>query len=234
MVTGSGFRYGSASGESRFTRWILVVLPVGIMLAFYQAILLLARLLQQLPGIDPRVFAYLSFLSIVPPLILLVIWLLQRRAGDGPGLVITTRETLSRDIAIGLALVPPLVALFVGSLALLRWLGLPAVDFSAFTWQHHLFFSTIGAVVPGVAEEIYFRGLLFEKLRGLRPAVIILASSLSFAFWHVLSPPYLLHTFLVGLLLGITYHRFQRLLPVMVSHTLANATAGILIVSGYL
>jgi membrane protease YdiL (CAAX protease family) len=75
---------------------------------------------------------------------------------------------------------------------------------------------------------------LMRKLSGLKPALLILITSLSFASWHILSPTYLPHTFLIGVILGITYYRTRRLLPVMLAHSLANMSAGVLIFKGYI
>ena len=70
-----------------------------------------------------------------------------------------------------------------------------------------MYFSTIGALVPGITEEIYFRGFLAKAFDDLSAATIILLTSLSFSLWHVLTPAYLLHTFLIGLVLAVAYHR---------------------------
>jgi membrane protease YdiL (CAAX protease family) len=82
-------------------------------------------------------------------------------------------------------------------------------------------------------EELYFRGFLMARFRDLRPTLLIALTSVSFSLWHVLSPSYLLHTFIIGLILGLTVHRTQRLLPAMIAHSLANAAAGLLIIRGF-
>ena len=213
--------------------WVLA--PVIIMLAFYGAIVGSISLVQKITGgIDPNVFFYIPFLSILPPLVLLLIWYVQRSRDDASELVITSEGTLGRDVAVGVVLWVACVVTFVGSLKLLGMLGVPAANLSSLSWMHHLFFATVGAIVPGVAEEIYFRGFLMQRLRNVRAALAILITSLSFASWHILSPPYLLHTFLIGAILGSVYYHTQRLLPVMIGHTLANATAGVLVMTGYI
>jgi len=49
----------------------------------------------------------------------------------------------------------------------------------------------------------------------------------------VLSPSYLLHPFLIGLILGAVVLRSGRLLPAMLAHGLAKMAAGLLIVHGW-
>jgi len=218
----------------RLTRWIWIVLPVAIMLLFQRAIVGSIALVSRISGgIDPSVFFYLPFLSLLPPLVLFLIWYLRPARGHEAKLVITVRGKVVRDVGLGLGGAVLCVAVFIGSLKLLRALSLPTPDFSSLSWVHHLFFSTIGALVPGIAEEVYFRGFLMQKLGDLQPTLLIVMTSASFAFWHILSPPYLLHTFLVGLILGIIYYRTRRLLPVITAHTMANASAGVLFLLGY-
>ena len=216
------------------TRWIWIVLPVAIMLLFERAIVVSIALVSNISGgIDPRVFFYLPFLSILPPLALFLIWYLRPARGHECKLVITVRGKVGRDVGLGLGGAVLCVAVFVGSLGLLRALAMPTPDYSSLRWAHHVFFATIGALVPGIAEEVYFRGFLTQKFGDLQPTVLILITSVSFAFWHILSPPYLLHTFLVGVILGIIYHRTGRLLPIITAHTVANASAGVLFLAGY-
>ena len=216
------------------TRWIWIVLPLAIMLLFERAIVVSIALVSKITGgIDPSVFFYLPFLSLLPPLALLLIWYVRPTRGHESKLVIAVRGKVVRDVGVGLGGAVLCVAVFVGSLAILRAHGMPTPDFSSLRWEHHLFFATIGALVPGIAEEVYFRGFLMQKFGDLRPTFLILLTSVCFAFWHILSPPYLLHTFLVGVILGIIYHRTKRLLPSITAHTVANASVGVLFLAGY-
>lgn len=73
-----------------------------------------------------------------------------------------------------------------------------------------------------------------QKFGDFKPALLIIITSLSFAFWHILTPSYLPHTFLMGAVFGSIYYSTKRLLPVMLAHTLANMSAGILILKGYI
>jgi membrane protease YdiL (CAAX protease family) len=216
------------------SKWIWLALPVAIMLLFQATLPLGLQLVYDgLDKVDPRIFFYLPFISPLFPLALFLIAYPQlKKSGARP--VVTTQDTLAADIGVGVAVGAGCVLLFVGSLAVLRSWSFAVPDFSVMSRVHHLFFSTIGAIVPGVAEELYFRGFLMREFAAFKPALAILVTSLAFASWHVLTPSYLPHTFLMGVLLGITYYRTKRLLPVMVAHTLANMSAGILILNDYI
>ena len=222
---------------SNLTKWIWVVIPVVIMLLFQMTLpLVLQFIYGDLNNVNPEIFFYLPFISPVLPLILFFIayWRLKKSESTESKLVVTKREKLATDIYIGVGVGIVCVVVFVSSLAVLRSLSYPVPDFSSMSYAHHLFFSTIGAIVPGIAEEVYFRGFLTRTFSDFNPTLLILIASLSFASWHILSPAYLPHTFLIGVILGITYYRTRRLLPVMTAHTLANMSAGILILKGYI
>lgn len=189
-----------------------------------------------LNNVNPEIFFYLPFISPLFPLVLFLIAYPQLKKSEvaESKLVVTKKDTLATDIYVGVGVGVVCVLVFVGSLAALRSLSYSVPDFSAMSYVHHLFFSTIGAIVPGIAEEVYFRGFLMHKFSNFKPALLILITSLSFASWHILSPSYLPHTFLIGVILGITYYCTKRLLPVMIAHTLANMSAGVLILKGYI
>lgn len=99
--------------------------------------------------------------------------------------------------------------------------------------QVHLYFMTIGAVVPGICEELYFRGMMMRVANGLAAAVLVPLTSAAFSIWHVGTPAYLPHTFLLGLILGILTIGTGRLAPAIVAHTIANAGMGLLFLYGY-
>ena len=220
--------------RTSISRWIWIILPVCIMLLFERVVIASIDLVEMISGgIDPRLFFYIPFLSLLPPLILFLIWYLRPARIHEHKLIVTRHGTVARDVSLGVGGAALCLAVFIGSLELQQLLSFPTPDFSSLSWAHHVFFSTAGALVPGIAEEVYFRGFLMQKFAGLRPALLILVTSLSFASWHILSPSYLLHTFLVGAILGIIYHYTRRLLPVVLAHALANALAGVLFMTGY-
>jgi membrane protease YdiL (CAAX protease family) len=89
--------------------------------------------------------------------------------------------------------------------------------------QASLVFSV--AVLPAVAEEVAFRGLLQEWLElAIKPQRALLLASAFFMFLHfsILSAPYL---FLVGLVLGWVKQRTGSLYPSILIHFLHNLAA---------
>lgn len=215
-------------------RWFWFLLPLVIVLAFDRSIVTALTLWNQAAGTIPQdLFFYLPFISVFPPLFLFVISYRQRRRDPSFQLRIFHQEKLVSDIWRGFITGMFCLIVFYFSLSSLRYLGVTAPDFSALSLTHHLFFSTIGALIPGISEELYFRGFLMSRFRDLSPTLLIVLSSVSFALWHVNSPSYLFHTFIIGLILGFTVYRTKRLLPAIIAHTVANACAGMLILNGF-
>ena len=88
-------------------------------------------------------------------------------------------------------------------------------------WQMLFFF----AVLPGIFEEIAFRGVLLHGLRNrLGPVQLVLVAGIAFGFFHVdlfRIPP----TSLLGVLLVIAVIRSGSIYPAMAWHALHNALA---------
>ena len=79
------------------------------------------------------------------------------------------------------------------------------------------------ALVPAVAEELLFRGVLFGALRGKLPAwLAVLVSALAFAAYHG-SLPHLLPALAGGVLLGAVRVASRRLAPAIAFHFANNA-----------
>ena len=64
-----------------------------------------------------------------------------------------------------------------------RYLDLPPMR--TMPPQVHLYFMTIGAVVPGICEELYFRGMMMRVANGLAAPVVLVLTSAAFSIWHV-------------------------------------------------
>ena len=86
------------------------------------------------------------------------------------------------------------------------------------------------ALLPPVVEELVFRGAVLRSLlewKPQRPWLMIVVSALIFALVHV-NPAQLLHTFLVGLLLGWLYWRTGSVVPGVALHWTNNTAAYVL------
>jgi membrane protease YdiL (CAAX protease family) len=87
----------------------------------------------------------------------------------------------------------------------------------------------VGAVLPGIAEELVFRGVLARALaRRFGPALAIFASAAAFALYH-LNPPQMPPAFVLGSALGFIAVRADSALPTMISHAANNAIAIVLV-----
>lgn len=104
-----------------------------------------------------------------------------------------------------------------------EWIEAMAETFGADipVWQMLLFF----AVLPGIFEEIAFRGVLLNGLKSrLKPVQLVLVAGIVFGFFHVdlFRIP---GTALLGVLLVIAVLRSGSIYPAMAWHALHNALA---------
>lgn len=104
-----------------------------------------------------------------------------------------------------------------------EWIEAMAEAFGADipVWQMLVFF----AILPGIFEEIAFRGVLLHGLKSrLKPVQLVLVAGIAFGFFHVdlfRIPP----TSFLGVLLVITVLRTGSIYPAMAWHALHNALA---------
>lgn len=88
------------------------------------------------------------------------------------------------------------------------------------------------AVVPAVAEELLFRGLLLRSLRGsFGAAAAVAVSAAAFGAFH-LSPHRFLPQAVLGALLGVLALRSGSLWPAVVAHAAHNGLAVVLLDAG--
>jgi sodium transport system permease protein len=120
-----------------------------------------------------------------------------------------------------------------------EWLGLPVLNTehiasvkSLVAQWHAIPFALIVvtmALVPGIFEEFFFRGIFFTSLRAvLSPGRTIVASALLFGLFHVvaattLAPERFLPSAFLGLVLGWVRWRTASVVPCMVLHTIHDA-----------
>lgn len=182
----------------------------------------------------PSVVQSLIYVSPVFPLILGVLAVVRLKlGGDNVGARIgMSSKTLPGDallgavagiISIGLAVLSLKVAAHFVDVPPIHLLPKPV----------HLYFMTVGALVPGICEELYFRGMLMRVGNRLPRWALIFLTAVAFSVWHVGTPAYLPHTFLLGLLLGTLTSVVGRLAPAIIAHTLANVGIGLLFLSGF-
>ncbi len=89
---------------------------------------------------------------------------------------------------------------------------------------------TVGVLVP-IAEELLFRGYIFNKLKELcKPQTVIIITALIFGIYHM-NPVQFVYAFVMGLILGYVLQRFQSIFAAVLVHMSANifvyATSGL-------
>jgi membrane protease YdiL (CAAX protease family) len=81
------------------------------------------------------------------------------------------------------------------------------------------------AMLPAIAEELVFRGVLLRGLATrLRPVLAIPISAAVFALYH-LQPGQMVTTFMLGLALGFLTLRARSVVPAMIVHLINNSMA---------
>lgn len=113
-----------------------------------------------------------------------------------------------------------------GYFFLIRALGVQFVqfwpDFDSAGWPWWSVFLIV-CLVPGVFEEVAFRGLIYDGLRPiLGPRDALVVQAMAFAVLH-LAPLIFVSHFLIGLGLGMLRDRSRGLLVPMLAHTAWNS-----------
>lgn len=182
----------------------------------------------------PEVLQNLVYVSPAFPLILGLAAVVRLKIG-GTDVIASTglfAKTIGGDALLGVFAGLACVGVAVTSLqTAARYMDVPAMHMMPA--QVHIYFMTIGALVPGLCEELFFRGMLMKVGSRIPAAAMIFICSAVFSLWHVGTPAYLPHTFLMGLILGVLVIGSGRLAPAIIAHTVANAGMGLLFLQGY-
>ncbi len=163
-------------------------------------------------------------------IILLPVLLVLRLMKQAPRPILRLRAPRLKEIAL-VPFIAVSAAVLVALLAQLinHWFPFPKeyinslmklFDQDVTLWQSLL----VVAVLPGICEEIMFRGWLIRFFEGKQARYAVIVSALLFAIFH-LDPFRLLPTFLLGLLLGWLTVRSGSIVNSMLSHAVNNALA---------
>jgi ABC-2 type transport system permease protein/sodium transport system permease protein len=156
------------------------------------------------------------------------------RLREGMSLVWPQRSALFAAALLGLVLWPAAHELFLLNerigISSLREDQLSEVKTLLEQLQHisPIWIMFVLAVVPGVCEEFFFRGMLFKTLRSYTTAWrTIFMSAVLFGLFHVvaatvLSPERFMPSTFVGLVLGWVRHRTGSVFPCMLLHVVHN------------
>lgn len=88
---------------------------------------------------------------------------------------------------------------------------------------HFIYFSVTLALLPAIAEELFFRGIILNSLSGAKKVYAILISALCFALYHC-SVAQLAYQFIYGVALGFLFVTAKSVFPCIVAHFINNFT----------
>jgi hypothetical protein len=104
--------------------------------------------------------------------------------------------------------------------------GINALEFlhspMQISWQHTIIFFLVGGVIGPIAEEIFFRGIIYGFFRRWGAILAIIASTLIFVFVHPLGnyPP--VTQLIGGIVFAIAYEREHNIMVPITIHCLGN------------
>lgn len=124
---------------------------------------------------------------------------------------------LSIGMFLGLGYVNDAIAnIFVG------WgLNVSSIKIPLDTVGQYIIFTIVLAVLPAIAEELFFRGIILNSLSGAKQVYAVLISALCFALYHG-SVAQLVYQFIYGVALGFLFVTAKSIVPCMVAHFVNN------------
>ncbi len=124
----------------------------------------------------------LQLISPVVPILLLALAVIRLRfvRVSLVALMGFRKQTLGKDLAIGLLVGAASIVLTILCMRLVAPYA-PLPPFDQFPAHLQVFFATVGALVPGVCEGVFFRGLQFRTGSHLPKPVVLLISAAAFA-----------------------------------------------------
>jgi membrane protease YdiL (CAAX protease family) len=154
-------------------------------------------------------------------LTLLVFRLEKNTAGIGlsrPRIVPGIQKGLIWSAAFGIASGIALLGLPLTGVNALQWV-LPSLPSS---FMQVVTFYIVGGVIAPVAEEIFFRGILYGFFRQWGAFTAVILSTLFFVFIHPLGRPIPITQAIGGIVFAIAYEREKNLMVPITIHSLGN------------
>jgi membrane protease YdiL (CAAX protease family) len=163
-------------------------------------------------------------------------WTARRRSGAFPAL--PKLRAVFREARWLPLLVPCVVAILIlVQLTIVALFGEAAVSVNGWepvarssTWFEQLFLGVIGLLVAPLAEEVCFRGMLYNKLRQRLP--VLVAAAIQATLFGLLHPFGLDQSFVIGLIgmaLALVYEWRKTLLAPVLLHASINGVATIVL-----
>ncbi len=92
------------------------------------------------------------------------------------------------------------------------------------SWQHIFIFFLVGGVIGPIAEEIFFRGIIYGFFRQWGVIIAIILSTLIFVFTHPFGGNLPFTQLVGGIVFAIAYEKEQNLMVPITIHCLGNLT----------
>ena len=155
-------------------------------------------------------------------LLVVIVWWLEKDTG-AIGLFRTKIRTgiikgLIWSLCFGIAA----GILFIVLLAI----GVNALDFlhraRPSSWQHIAVFLLVGGAIGPIAEEIFFRGVIYGFFRRWGAVIAIIFSTLAFVFIHPIGGRIPVTQLVGGIVFAIAYEKEQNLMVPITIHCLGN------------
>lgn len=194
----------------------------------FLTILLLSGTLE---GAFGKIAYYSAFL--IPIAIGIYIIRKQRKTQHGSADTLKISITKQELVFSGPLFAPTLVLIILVSLATSALMSLFGIESTSSYSEPYLLAVLIHALIPAVAEEILFRYIPIELMRGAKQGTVIILSALFFSFAHanLFSIPYAL---IAGIIFAAIDIKAKSILPSLILHLLNNTLSLSLTYGGYI
>jgi len=105
-------------------------------------------------------------------------------------------------------------------------IGVNALDFLhgsiPSSWQHIVGFLLVGGVIGPIAEEVFFRGVIYGFFRQWGAVIAIILSTLIFVITHPIGGSIPVTQLVGGIVFALAYEKEQNLMVPITIHCLGN------------
>ena len=163
-------------------------------------------------------FSGITFLAVVVYALFIAKVQPQKVVGERFGVkYIPLAILLACGMFLGLGFVNESIARILGG-----WgLNVSPISVPLRTPWHLIVFSITFALLPAVAEELFFRGIILNSLSATKKVYAVLVSALCFSLYHC-SLTQLVYQFIYGVALGFLYLTAKSVLPCIIAHFVNN------------
>ena len=154
-------------------------------------------------------------------LVVIVVWLEKDPGAIGlsrPKLLAGCMKGLIWAACFGIAAGVLFLVLFAADINALELLHSPRPS----SWQPIFIFLLVGGIIGPIAEEIFFRGIIYGFFRQWGAIIAIILSTLIFVFTHSFGDNLPFTQLVGGIVFAIAYEKEQNLMVPIIIHCLGN------------